>query len=213
VLPPIAGEGVRQMDADRPQMGVHAALTRAAAQLVAISLVCAASVAHAQTSGSDQGTVWDGFMRTIGLENSPEDDFVINYTERSPLVVPPTRDLARPGSEAAAPVPDWPVDPARRSKRTKSKTAVVPNTAVPTPNPPHVRAPWYNPMGWFDKEEYANFTGEPVRRSLTDPPAGYRVPSPDQPYGLSPDDKSQTQAKAQDFPYGSVTPPAGGSGH
>lgn len=36
-------------------------------------------------------------------------------------------------------------------------------------------------------EETAQFTGEPVRTSLTQPPAGYRTPSPDQPYGLSPE--------------------------
>jgi hypothetical protein len=33
-------------------------------------------------------------------------------------------------------------------------------------------------------EENAKFTGEPPRASLTDPPAGYQVPSPDQPYGM-----------------------------
>jgi hypothetical protein len=41
----------------------------------------------------------------------------------------------------------------------------------------------------FKKEETetAKFTGEPDRASLTDPPAGYRTPSPAQPYGLVPD--------------------------
>lgn len=34
-----------------------------------------------------------------------------------------------------------------------------------------------------DKEEVANFTGEPPRASLTAPPRGYQTPSPDQPYG------------------------------
>jgi hypothetical protein len=34
-----------------------------------------------------------------------------------------------------------------------------------------------------DDEGAAKFTGEPPRASLTDPPAGYRTPSPDQPYG------------------------------
>ena len=34
-----------------------------------------------------------------------------------------------------------------------------------------------------DKEEVANFTGEPPRASLTAPPPGYQTPSPDQPYG------------------------------
>ena len=34
------------------------------------------------------------------------------------------------------------------------------------------------------KEEYAKFTGEPPRSSLTEPPPGYRTPSPAQPYGV-----------------------------
>jgi hypothetical protein len=34
------------------------------------------------------------------------------------------------------------------------------------------------------KEEYATFDREPPRTSLTEPPAGYRTPSPIQPYGL-----------------------------
>jgi hypothetical protein len=37
------------------------------------------------------------------------------------------------------------------------------------------------------KNETATFTGEPRREALTDPPAGYRTPSPNQPYGLGPD--------------------------
>lgn len=32
--------------------------------------------------------------------------------------------------------------------------------------------------------ETATFTGEPARSSLTEPPAGYRTPSPAQPYGI-----------------------------
>ena len=34
------------------------------------------------------------------------------------------------------------------------------------------------------KNEYATFTGEPSRETLTDPPPGYLTPSPDQPYGV-----------------------------
>jgi hypothetical protein len=37
---------------------------------------------------------------------------------------------------------------------------------------------------WAPKEEYAPFTGEPQRSSLTEPPPGYRTPSPNQPYGV-----------------------------
>ena len=39
--------------------------------------------------------------------------------------------------------------------------------------------------GSSKKEETAKFTGEPPRSSLTEPPAGYQTPSPDQPYGLA----------------------------
>jgi len=37
---------------------------------------------------------------------------------------------------------------------------------------------------WAPKEEYQPFTGEPPRASLIEPPAGYRTPSPNQPYGV-----------------------------
>jgi len=48
-----------------------------------------------------------------------------------------------------------------------------------------------SPSGLFgrlfekEKPEMTTFTGEPPRASLTDPPAGYQTPSPDQPYGKS----------------------------
>jgi hypothetical protein len=37
---------------------------------------------------------------------------------------------------------------------------------------------------WAPKEEYTAFTREPERSSLTEPPPGYRTPSPSQPYGV-----------------------------
>ena len=37
---------------------------------------------------------------------------------------------------------------------------------------------------WAPKEEYTTFTGEPPRASLIEPPAGYRTPSPSQPFGV-----------------------------
>jgi hypothetical protein len=37
---------------------------------------------------------------------------------------------------------------------------------------------------WSPSEEYSTFTTEPTRQSLIDPPAGYRTPSPSQPYGV-----------------------------
>ena len=48
----------------------------------------------------------------------------------------------------------------------------------------------FNPFA--SKTEYATFTGEPRRETLTDPPAGYRTPSPNQPYGLGVDANKAT---------------------
>jgi hypothetical protein len=197
-------------DNARSRASVSAMLLRAACGAAFVGLVVGVgtSAAWAQTYGGDSGTAFSSFMKMFGMNKSPED--TINYTERSPLVVPPSRDLPPPVA-GAPPVQDWPKDPAGSPKHAKGKPAVVPATAVQTPNPPVEKKPWYNPIGWFNKEEYANFTGEPVRNNLTDPPAGYRVPSPDQPYGIAPEKKSgKTQASATDFNLSSVTPPATG---
>ncbi|MGO9702186.1 MAG: hypothetical protein ACLPX7_23320 [Xanthobacteraceae bacterium] len=194
----------------------RAGLLRAAigAALAGVVVSSGASAVRAQTYGTDNGNVFDSMLRTIGVKHETDPEAAINYTERSPLVVPPTRDLPAPGTTAAVPTSDWPTDRAKRPKNNKAKQAVVPETAVQTPNPPVQKKPWYNPMGWFDKEEYANFAGEPVRRNLTDPPAGYRVPSPEQPYGIAPDKKpGKAAASASDFNLGSATPPASGTGH
>lgn len=45
-----------------------------------------------------------------------------------------------------------------------------------------------------DKEEYATFTKEPTRETLIDPPPGYRTPSPNEPYGISPN-KTESKPK------------------
>ncbi len=137
---------------------------------------------------------WNKFMRTLGVSNSPDAASDINYTERAPLVVPPSRDLPPPVVDPARPAADWPRDTKKNAKRQKPKGAIVPDTAVATPNPPFVKKPWYDPSGWFDKEEYATFQGEPARQDLTDPPSGYRIPSPEQPYGINPNKKPKTAA-------------------
>ena len=92
-------------------------------------------------------------------------------------------------ADPAAPAANWPTGAAKTVKHAKSKTEVIPATAVQNPNPPFEKKPWYNPAGWFSREEYGSFAGEPVRQNLTEPPAGYRVPSPEQPYGISPEKK------------------------
>ncbi|MBO0756448.1 MAG: hypothetical protein J2P54_11340, partial [Bradyrhizobiaceae bacterium] len=44
--------------------------------------------------------------------------------------------------------------------------------------------------------ESATFTKEPPRETLTEPPAGYRTPAPNEPYGVN---KDKNTAKAYDF--------------
>jgi hypothetical protein len=143
----------------------------------------------------DEGT-WNRVMTRLGLKKPPDADSDIDYTERSPLVVPRTRDLPQPGTLVASPAADWPVNAKKHHKHTSAKAPLIPDTAVQTPNPPFVKKPWYNPAGWFDKEEYASFPGEPMRQNLTDPPEGYRVPSADQPYGINPEKKPKKKGVA-----------------
>jgi hypothetical protein len=203
------GEGMSQhFDLGHPAVPARKQRTLfrvlAAATLVAV-VIGAGGPARAADDGSEaQASTWSKFMRNMGLKKSPDAsgaDAGINYSERPPLVVPPTRNLPAPVAEAGVPS-DWPKNAPNQVKRRKGKAAIIPDTAVQTPNPPYEKKAWYNPAGWFDKTEYANFAGEPVRQDLTDPPAGYRVPSSDQPYGISPDKK--TGATAKDFSYSQI---------
>jgi hypothetical protein len=185
------------------------ALQRAAASVALLSLVASlnAPAAFAQTYGSDNQGVWNRFMKSVGVNTAPDPNSDINYTERPPLVVPPSRDLPPPVADPATPTANWPTGAAKPVKHAKPKTEVIPATAVQNPNPPYEKKPWYNPAGWFSKEEYGTFAGEPVRQDLTEPPAGYRVPSPEQPYGISPDKKA-VKATAQDMMMSPVTQPS-----
>lgn len=73
--------------------------------------------------------LWNGLMRGIGLRGP--DDEVIEYRERSPLVVPPSRDLPPPQTTTAAKNPAWPVDPdiSRQRKRAEAKRKAPIDTA------------------------------------------------------------------------------------
>ncbi len=75
--------------------------------------------------------VWGSIVRGLGLQdpNAPS----IDYRERSPLVVPPSRDLPPPQARTAKPTPSWPNDPdvarARKANEAKRKLGVG-NTAA-----------------------------------------------------------------------------------
>jgi len=216
------------------------------------------SVARAADDGSNDDTLIAKVLQKLGLQAPPDQNPDISYSERSPLVVPPSRDLPPPVVEAP-PGADWPKDAAKPRKHVRSKsqppapaavatvpaapadggtaagqpgqapqggaaTAPAPTGQAPqggqaaapgpsgqapppqggqaaapaqtgsvarVPNPTPQSSSWWNPKSWFSREEYATFATEPAREDLTDPPAGYRTPSPDQPYGVGPERKKK----------------------
>ena len=60
---------------------------------------------------------------------------------------------------------------------------------------------WFKARSWLPSRPagaVAKFGSEPPRDDLTDPPTGYRTPSPEQPYGIGPDKKQAKVKKAGD---------------
>jgi hypothetical protein len=192
-------------------------LLRAAVGVTFVGLVVGLDMSAARAADDDtNASAWSKFMQTLGLKKGPAAEPDIDLTERSPLVVPPSRDLPPPVAAAAAPAPDWPQDPkVKPHKHHKANLAPVAAngtgaTVQTAPPPPYEKKTWYNPATWLNKEEYATFTGEPARDSLTDPPAGYLTPSPDHPYGVGPEKKAKpSTANATAAPTGAqAAPPA-----
>jgi hypothetical protein len=200
-----------------PSRPVHARLACAASGVaLAVLVVCASGAARAADDDvSSSKSIYDTIMETIGVGGGQD----IQYGERSPLVVPPTQDLPPPQANAPPPVANWPQDPdIARRKQAKQKEQRRPQkdyviessrplrpdelrssgapaggggTATASNDGGEVSRPKKSIFGFsfFHKEEYATFTGEPARTSLTDPPPGYQTPSPDQPYGIGPEQK------------------------
>jgi hypothetical protein len=188
---------------------------------LAATMIFAGTAARADDDGP---SVISSIMHTLGFK-APGDTYSgIDYNERSPLVVPPTRDLPPPVSNAAPPVANWPKDPdIARKKAAKVDNSAHYQVGDSVMNDARVLSPheldrpgaarssasgsgdgdstansqMVDPRdqgakkslfsGLFKKDpQYATFTGEPSRESLTDPPPGYLTPSADQPYGVGP---------------------------
>lgn len=180
--------------------------------------VCGAS--SAACAGDDdvasKESVGDKILDTLGLKNPFATQYEINYSERSPLVVPPDRSLPPPQSAKGPPAPGWPVDPevtrraaAQQAEKVRPHPDYASDLARPLRpgelNATNVNAPGTNDQStpsergehrasllnfdWLKQEDYGTFTGEPPRVSLTDPPPGYQTPSADQPYGVTPERK------------------------
>jgi hypothetical protein len=186
---------------------------------LAAMVLCATTAARAGDDDDEGPSVMGRILQGFGLKDPHATYDGIDYNERSPLVVPPTRDLPPPQSANVNPAPNWPKDPdiEQREKAKVAEKKVKPHrdyvqeSSRPLrPDELNVNAPKGNAAGDGDssadslmkdprdtgakksllsgifgkKTEYATFTGEPSRDTLTDPPPGYLTPSPDQPYGV-----------------------------
>jgi hypothetical protein len=195
----------------RGQCGLSAAYFTCA---VALAMACAGSAARAGDYDDPSGSSFSSkVFKAIGLPDPDHPEYEINYSERSPLVVPPNRNLPAPIA-GDKPPPNWPQDPDIKKRQEAKKTTVLHPSSDPVMEegrplrPDELIAPGNHASAsssstgidskqgksflnfdWFHKEEYGTFTGEPPRASLTDPPPGYQTPSPDQPYGIGPDRK------------------------
>jgi hypothetical protein len=181
--------------------------------------------------------IFRGLLEGLGLQKDVEAP--INYEERAPLVIPPSRALPPPerSDAALAKNPAWPKDPdvVRRKveaeqernrniseEREHEQNPLRPDELTPGPRPKSKQARtddgyqsspygYSNPLlpsqlgyngnffglfGGKKDDNVANFTKEPPRTALTEPPPGYQTPSPDQPYGLS---KKTTARKATNY--------------
>jgi hypothetical protein len=164
----------------------------------------------------------------MGLQR---DEKIINYQERAPLVIPPSKTLPPPERSDAliANNPAWPKDPdvirareeaaRERDSFTSAEDAIArdmralrPDQMTPgrkpgqsvrgaktqatasnwsetnqklTPSQLGYTGGLFGNMFGRKSDETAQFTGEPPRTALTEPPPGYQTPSPDQPYGMT----------------------------
>jgi hypothetical protein len=101
----------------------------AAAAAVALAVALAWSAGSARAEDDDENVPLDTklfrqFMKDLGLSRSG--DGLIEYRERAPLVVPPSRELPPPRDEAdVSKTPAWPKDPdvARRKQDLAAEKA------------------------------------------------------------------------------------------
>jgi hypothetical protein len=185
---------------------------------LALALAAVApGMARAEDSG-DNG-LFSSVLKGLGLggENN------IEYRERPPLVVPPTRDLPPPQTAATARDPNWPVDPkaAGRKKgdqiRDLDKLPVPERAAAPTgPDTTAALPPSQPASGGFFGNLFstserpaaaAPVKSAPARKSLTQPPLDYEARAPGQPYGTA-----TPAAPAKTTPESALATPTGSPG-
>jgi len=164
----------------------------------------------------------DQLLTSLGIVSKNPD---INYRERSPLVVPQGRDLPPPAGQSKNPDwPVDPEVKARKEAAAARRKQIGPTGTAADPSRPIAGSPemMQRGRGWgYDdsgmkknkepdffsmvlsgrlftppKDEIGQFTGEPPRSSLVEPPPGYLTPSPAAPYGVT--DRPQAPPKKEE---------------
>jgi hypothetical protein len=201
---------------------------------LAAMLVIAGGIGHALAEDDEDELPDTKFFKSLLTGLGLKKDGVgsgIEYRERAPLVVPPSRDLPPPQTaDPALGNPAWPLDQDEKRRKEASKkrkqdkafewtdlgrqlgpgemqkgAATAKDTALSrrsaetpeqyqqqsTPSQLGYRGGLFSDMNDFfrgnNKDETTKFEAEPPRATLTDPPSGYRAPSPSQPYGIRSD--------------------------
>jgi hypothetical protein len=180
---------------------------RLAAVALGIGLVMTAGAARAGSDEEDNRSFSEKIMDNIkaGFTTTNMDSKGIDYRERSPLVVPPQLDLPPPAAAARdATAPNWPKDPdekrrkaaiaARKKSLTNTTHDLTPAeeeaarasaAASQQPLPQQTFGEKFGTyFGSTSKPEVGQFKGEPTRETLTQPPPGYQIPSPNYGYGV-----------------------------
>jgi hypothetical protein len=159
------------------------------------------------TSSGAYSQFFTRMMSNVGLRSADPD---IEYRERPPLVVPPSRDLPQPAAAGSPATRNaaWPADTSTRKRRAKTDGSVIagekadaPVAAGPTATGRDTGGVWKNitTLGGAigGGNESAQFVHEPARNTLTDPPSGYRTPSPVQPYGITTEKQKKSDIDKQ----------------
>jgi hypothetical protein len=156
---------------------------------LAALLSCAGSAWAAD--GEDPPFI-EGVLSALGIKQQTS----IDYRERSPLVVPPTRDMPPPVAEQKHSA--WPADLTTRSADSATSRTRKVEWAKDNYSESKVAEPSdltkifsggvgsaFSSFGRSGRDEVATFKSEPRRTTLTSPPAGYQTPSRAAPYGLT----------------------------
>ena len=112
------------------------AAAAAVALAVALTTVAGGTSAFAQSASEDEDVPLDTklmrqFLKDLGLRRDGEG---IDYRERAPLVVPPSRNLPPPQDSASVTAnPAWPKDPDVQQRKAEATKKKLPNrTAAET---------------------------------------------------------------------------------